>query len=481
MQSVLKVIFKRNPMTPQQAAEVLDTLIQTERAQAIQILEKLPYPFKGGSDGGEDVPSPSTPSGNHPVYLKPNHRKRRKKPGRKAGHQGKARKSPSHIDQFEHHTMESCPICDTTLGNPIRTRKRYIEDIPPVVPIITEHIIEGYWCCACKKMVEPILPVAMPNDTIGIRLYVFTAWMHYIVGISISNIVKMLHHLHGFSISAGGLVQGWQRLCRLLAGEYEKTGELARTSAVLHADETGWRKNGVTHWLWCFCNEKVCYYLIDHNRGSPVIKKFFRQIFRGILICDFWGAYNKIVCLAKQRCFFHLFTEIVKVDVRNQSSEWRRFRKKLSRLLKDTIRLWEKKKTFSLILYSRRKQKIENRLQILLHPSYEDKDCRRLIKRLKRHQNELFVFLEHEHVSPYNNFAEQQMRKPVISRRISQQNRSDVGTTTQAVMMSLFRTAELQHMNPVEHILQIAIASMLKAKGIKNNIFNTKISYNKAA
>lgn len=481
MQSIFKLLFKRNRMTPNQASDVLDTLKRIERYKAIQILEKLPYPFDEGDPQDNDSPSPSTPSGDQPVYLKPNHKKRKKKPGRKAGHKGAARKGPSHIDRFEHHTMENCPICTTTLGDPIRTRKRYIEDIPPVVPVVTEHTIEGYWCSGCKKIVEPVLTAAMPNDTIGIRLYVFTAWLHYIVGISISNIVKMLNHLHGFSISAGGLVQGWQRLCRLLAEEYEKIGELARNSAVLHADETGWRKNGITHWLWCFCNDKVCYYLIDRTRGSPVIKRFFRNIFHGILICDFWGAYNKIVTLAKQRCFFHLFTEIVKVDIHNRSCEWRSFRKKLFRLLKDAIRLWEKKKIFSPQIYLHRKQIIKNRLQILLRASYEDKDCVRLIKRLKRHQDELFVFLEHEHVSPYNNFAEQQMRKPVISRRISQQNRSDMGTTTQAIMMSLFRTAELQHINPVEHILQIAIAFMLKAKGIKNNNFNTKISYNKAA
>ena len=123
--------------------------------------------------------------------------------------------------------------------------------------------------------------------------------------------------------------------------------EKLATSAVLHADETGWRKNGATHWLWCFTTKKLCYYIITRNRGSPVIKKFLGILFKGILICDFWGAYNKISALAKQRCFYHLFTELVKAGHYNQSNQWKVFLKKLSRLLKDALRLSEKKSRVS--------------------------------------------------------------------------------------------------------------------------------------
>jgi hypothetical protein len=48
------------------------------------------------------------------------------------------------------------------------------------------------------------------------------------------------------------------------------------------------------------------------------------------------------------------------------------------------------------------------------------------------------------------------MRKPVLTRRVSQQNRSDEGAQTQAILMSLFRTAELQAQNPIETILTMA-------------------------
>ena len=36
--------------------------------------------------------------------------------------------------------------------------------------------------------------------------------------------------------------------------------------------------------------------MIDRSRGSPALKKFFRKEFAGVLVTDFWSAYNAVVC-----------------------------------------------------------------------------------------------------------------------------------------------------------------------------------------
>lgn len=55
----------------------------------------------------------------------------------------------------------------------------------------------------------------------------------------------------------------WRRLQEILYAWYEQIGQEAKTAGVLHADETGWRVAGVTHWLWCFTTRAVTYYLSD--------------------------------------------------------------------------------------------------------------------------------------------------------------------------------------------------------------------------
>jgi len=401
--------------------------------------------------------SPTTPSGMTPTYLKPAKSKRKKRPGRKKGHAGVSRLQPEEVDHFKEHTLNRCPDCQTPVKDSVKEYKRYTEDIPPIEkPEVTEHTVHGYWCPKCQKVVFAPVTEALPNAMIGLRLVVFTAWLHYLVGVSVNNIVKLLSVVCRFNISPGGLTQAWKNLSILLEPFYRDIELKISTSAVLNADETGWRLNGVTHWLWCFTTRNLCYYLITKSRGSPVVKDILGTLFRGILICDFWGAYNKISALAKQRCFYHLFTELKKVDKRNTSSEWKVFRKKLLRLLKDAIRLSLKKKELKPKDFERLKSRLYLRLDQFLNTEYKSDDGKRLIKRLKRHRNELFTFLEYEGVSPYNNHAEQQMRKPVLTRKISQQNRSDQGAKTQAVLMTLFRSAELQGKNPVETILSMA-------------------------
>jgi transposase len=408
-----------------------------------------------------DQASPTTPSGMTPPYLKPAHKKRNKPPGRSKGHPGAARPRPTPIDQYAEHTLKHCPNCLAPLQKPVGSYRRYIEDLPLVQPVVTEHTIHRYWCPQCKKIVSPTVPEALPHAMIGLRLVVFTAWLHYLVGVSVQSLVQMVSVFSSFQVSAGGLTQAWKNLAGLLEPLYDAIGQKVSQSAVLCADETGWRLSGVTHWLWCFATSKLCYYLIDRSRASPVIRAVLGRVFQGILICDFWGAYNKISALAKQRCFYHLLTELVKIDEHPTSRPWRVFRKKLSRLLKDAIRLWEKSGPRDTPTYSRRKARLYGRLGQFLATPAKDRDAHRLLKRLKRHQQELFTFLEYPNVSPYNNHAEQQMRKPVLTRKVSQQNRSQDGAKTQAILMSVFRSAELQDYNPVETILSLAKSTLL--------------------
>jgi hypothetical protein len=93
-------------------------------------------------------------------------------------------------------------------------------------------------------------------------------------------------------------------------------------------------------------------------------------------------------------------------------------------LLKHAIRLSNKTDQVKPKDYERLKTRLYARLEQLIETSSDDKDVTRLIKQLRRHREELFTFLEYKGVSPYNNHAEQQMRKPVISRKMSQQIRS---------------------------------------------------------
>jgi transposase len=445
-------------MTRLFAEKVVKAILEKTRTggmdQAVDFVLELAA--KGLIRDPEKDPSPTAPSGSIPVYKKQNKRQRHKKPGRKKGHAPAFRKTPDKIDQREEHKLETCPHCGTPVNEPFEQRKHYIIDLPPAQPVVTEHIIYRYWCPCCHKSVEPLVTAALPGSNIGLQTLILASWLNKARGISLGSLVVILYQLFNFKLSPGALAKAMQRLAQLLKPEYDAIGEKVKNSSVLHLDETGWRISGITHWLWCFTNQLYCYFVIDQSRGSAVIKRVLGEIFRGTLISDFWSAYNKFQAWAKQKCLFHLFTELEKVDNRNFSAEWKDFRRRLHSLLKQAVKLWKDKAELGEARFLRRREKLERQLDQLIEMEYSEADCVRLLKRLKKHRQALFTFLYNEEVSPYNNHAEQQMRRPVIARKICQQNRSDKGAEAQAILMTIFRTAELQGENPISYAQKLA-------------------------
>jgi len=425
------------------------------REQGTKILEQdaTIAELKGKLHGAESV-HPSTPSGQRPVYTKPTTPKRKKKPGARKGHPPARRDTPRHIDHKQEHRLDRCPHCGGPLHRCNRTRTRTLEDIlEDLKTVVTEHTLHRDYCPACKKHVEPVVPDALPRASLGHRMVALTSWLHYGLGVTIAQIIAILgHHLHT-RLSAGGLMAMWLRTATILEPWYEQIAREAKDSAVLHADETGCRVSGQTWWLWCFANAQVCYYMIDRSRGSPALETFFTEAFDGVLIADFWAAYNSLRAADKQRCLVHLLRELSAVDERNDSVVWKAFAKKLRRLLGDGIRL-RKRSDFTPEKYASRIRRIDGRLMELAHGDYTDADAARLAKRLDRHRDEIFTFLDRPDVPFENNLAERMIRPAVVLRKNSQSNRSERGAAVQSVLMSIYQTLKLRGLDPLATLVE---------------------------
>jgi transposase len=408
---------------------------------------------------------PSEPSGSVAPFLKEPRKSRGKKPGAKPGHKGSRRPPPDKITHHEEHIASCCPDCGGELNRRKSTRKRIIEDIPKdITPEVTEHTIHLDYCPKCKKVVEPAVPDAMPGATIGHRVVVLSAFLHYFIGTTISKIVELFGMQFWFKLTPGGLVQLWHRLASTLKPWYDEIGEMVKASGVLHGDETGWRVNGKTFWLWVFTTKDATYYLIDQSRASRVVLQFFKKAFAGVLVTDFFGAYNSIVCAGKQKCLVHLLGDMKKVEkYKDKTKDWRAFSKRLKRLLRDAMRLCGRRSSLEKATYERRCVLIEKRLADLIAVPWENSQAQRLVKRLRRHRSELLVFLYHEDVPFDNNHAERVIRNAVVMRKNSYSNRSLTGAETQAILMSIFQTLK-QRKLPVTSTIVNALRIYVKTK-----------------
>jgi len=403
--------------------------------------------------------SPAAPSSAKPIFKKDNKskNKRGKKIGAKKGHVASRRPKPVDIDRRQEHNLQICPHCgNENLSQRTKKRTRIIIDIPEGFNVeTTEHTIDRKWCNQCKKIVEPKVPDALDKCTFGNRILAFSSWLHYGLGSTLSQIVETFNYHLQTPISEGGLVEMWHRLAEILTPWYEQLKKNALSSAVLHGDETGWRVNGRTHWLWCFGNSEVTYYMVNRSRGSPAINEFFQEYFDGVLITDFWAAYNAVSCADRQMCLVHLLGELKKVAMyKDSSGDWAAFSKKLKRLVHDSIRLWKRREQLDRQLYARRRELIELRLRELIEAEWGNSQARRLRDRLDRYEDYLFTFLDKPYVPFDNSLAERSIRPAVIMRKNSYSNRSEKGARTQSTLMSIFRTLKQRNVNPISAIEQ---------------------------
>jgi transposase len=398
-------------------------------------------------------PSASTPSGMVPPYQKPSAKGRKKRPGAKPGHAGARRGPPPKVTHREEPPpLACCPECGSTLADPTEHRFRLVEDIPETQPEVTEHRIPRQWCPGCRMLVEPPVLDAMPGARFGHRLVALTAWLHYGLGTTLSQVIAVLQHHMQFELSRGGLMDAWRRLAGVLAAWYAEIEKEVKQSGVLHGDETGWRVNGSTRWLWCFSTKRATYYLIDRSRGSPALSKFFTSAFDGVLVTDFWAAYGAVECAARQACLPHLFRELDKTDEADRTEAWAAFSKKLKRLLRDAVRLG-RRDDLSDDRFASRRARLDQRLAGLFDAPTENRNVNRLQKRLRRYQDALFTFLDHPGVPSDNNHAEREIRPAVIMRKNSLCNRSENGANVQAILMSVYRTLKLRGRDPLDTIV----------------------------
>ena len=299
-------------------------------------------------------PGPHAPSGSVPPSEKPGAKKGgtgRRKPGARKGHKGSRRPTASPEAHRSIPPLTTCPSCGSSVECAAKFRTRIIEDLlENLSTVATEYTIPRHWCRSCKKLVEPGVSAALPGATIGNRAVGLSAVLHYGLGLTIDQIRELLYGSFQTRVSAGGLVDIWRRAADVLSPWYEQIGEEARASATLHADETSWRVDGESQWLWCFCNQRTCWYMIDPGRGQDPLISFFTEAFDGVLIHDFWHAYSVVALGSEgehQCCLVHLLREMKHVDTHSlpekpppMAADWSAFYKKLKRLIRDGIRLF---------------------------------------------------------------------------------------------------------------------------------------------
>ena len=117
--------------------------------------------------------------------------------------------------------------------------------------------------------------------------------------------LETVHQLH---LSVGAIVQAVHGVARQAETAVREVLEQVRASPVVQGDETGWRQDGSNGYVWTFSTPSERYFL-RRGRDKGVVDEVLDSSFSGVLVSDFYAAYNHYPGL-KQWCWAHLLRDI---------------------------------------------------------------------------------------------------------------------------------------------------------------------------
>ena len=373
-----------------------------------------------------------------------------RKPGSRYGRQA-VRPIPGRIDEtFRTPCPRRCPC-----GGRVRPRgesKVYEVDIPPIQPRVREFVNGNGECLRCGKRVWARHPLQTSEARgrvgqvhIGPVAIGLAAHLKALGGISHEKIQLLMDHVLGLKLARSTLCRALARLARKAEPTYQGLIEQIRGSPVVYPDETGWKVAGRKAWLWAFTNLKLTVYSVLRGRGYAEAASILGEEYSGILAPDGWAPYQRFEQATLQTCNAHLLRrcrETLETATRGAVH----FPRAIKNVLQHGLALRDRRDAGQIsehglkVAHGRLKARVER----LLAGRHTNAVNRRFAKHLRRHQDELFVFLQRPEVEATNWPAEQAIRPAVVNRKSCAGNRSDRGARTLSVLMSVLRTAQQQ-------------------------------------
>jgi transposase len=401
---------------------------------------------------------------------------KRPRRGAPPGHPGWRRREPDHIDQVVRvPAPAACPRCGEQQLLPSSQTHEHVQEDIVLMPRtkVTRFVHEQCWCPHCRREVHQAAPGELPGCDIGPVTRAVATHLRYDLQIPYRKVQHILSELFGMPMVHATAMNFDRKATALGKPLYEQLQVLLKNAGVAYADETGWRQDGVGHYIWFGGNEDVAVYQITDNRAQESAVQLLGREFDGTLVTDDYAAYNAVEAKHQQTCWNHLRTRAKEIaqQIELAGSEATaprsiEFCSKLQRLALRACELGRKLKNRKL---SRAKARamipaLQRQLRRFANRALEHEAAETLrLRVMDKDWDKLFTFLRVKGVEPTNNHAERSLRFLVIMRKICFGTRSPEGSESHGVLASILQTAKLHGKNAIQFMVKLLTEPTEKA------------------
>lgn len=351
-----------------------------------------------------------------------------------------------------------CGACDLEATG--QFEDHFVADLPE--PKLEWHRYRRhvYRCRCCQRTCQGRGDLELPGAHIGPRARLLTCYSRAHLGISLGKTRDLLHDFFGLTISRAGLLGHLRWGGQLFAPVVDELLERLRRSPVVQGDETGWRIDGQPAWAWCFRDPRLALFLIDRHRSRAVLIRVLGASFAGTLVSDFYAAYNGLDC-AKQRCLVHLLRELAKLREELPWQSVRAFIQPLIDLFRDAIQLGKDREELDRTAFTSAYRRLIERFDdLMLRTHSQHPECVRIWKRLYKHCDELFTFLDDPAVPADNNGTERDIRSLAAARNDGGTHRADWSAAAFARLKSIIVTGMKNQVRFIQYGIDVVRAKL---------------------
>jgi transposase len=310
------------------------------------------------------------------------------------------------------YSEDECPYCNSKLNSPTETKSIIEEEIPEPQPIkVIKHKVNSYICPKCYRKV--IAKNKAPRGCFGKNVQTHVALLKFEDRLPLRKVENSLNRNHKLKITNTGIYRITKQVARKLDKNHCDIIKAIRSAKIIYVDETQYKLNGKTWWLWTFVCEDCILFVIRKSRCKKVVEEVLGKKFQGIIVSDGWVVYSKFAEIL-QRCWAHLLRECDALEDKYKDFNFKN--KQIHDLFIEICKIREEPPPED----KRRllQQEMKKRLEFIARNLLGDYRFKKLGGKILNGLGDWFTCVVHIDVEPTNNFAEQALRELIVQRKI---------------------------------------------------------------
>ncbi|MCK6598101.1 MAG: TM0106 family RecB-like putative nuclease [Bdellovibrionaceae bacterium] len=334
-----------------------------------------------------------------------------------------------------------CPHCSHNKVNVHDKISRTVIDLKFTRTGIKRWIVNGsgnrYRCVRCWKVVYPA-DYFQSSFMYGRNLMVWVVYLSIGLKISHESILNSLNEAFGFRFNNDFVTRFKTVFSKYYNETYEEIRENIQKGNLVHVDETRISIRGATGYIWVFSNFKNVYYAYSESREGKILQETLGP-FKGVLISDFFAAYDSIEC-PQQRCLIHLIRDVNDDFLKHQfDKEFKTLVESFGQLMKTIIETVDKRGLKKYFL-KKHLRDVERFYKNVVDKEATSEMVLKYKTRFQKNRQRLFTFLTYDGVPWNNNSAENAIKGFATFRSLVGGLSTEISIRESLILLSVAQT-----------------------------------------